>query len=180
MGWTHNILQYEFFHVGGQSLEAVLADCAERSAEHLLLALAGDDTGSGIKTVIRLYDVDGFVTELAQFVQGLEQEREAYYLAPPKGLIAGWYTAWRLRKIRQQIEGSRIIISDYVVMRITQSFKGDWNIARETRRHKFRLARRTEYPEILEAAKRAKQYWLFIFMPNDLIAEKNEGVVYLM
>ena len=180
MSKEYNILQFEFFHASGETLEAVLADCAERSAEHLPLALAGDDTGSGIKTVIRLYDVNGLVTQLAAFVHQLERKRDAYYLDQPKGVIASWYRAWQLRRMQQQINSGRLMLGDFLITYLTKSFKKDWNVARETWRHEFRLANRTEYPEIVAAAKRAKRYWLFIFRPNDLLAAKNESVVYLM
>lgn len=180
MNRPYNVLQYEFFHVGGKSLEAVLAECAQRLIEHLPLAQAGDDTGSGIKTVVRMYDVDGRVTRVTQRIRALEQKRDAYYLAPSKGFIAGWYTKWQLQKIYREIANGRTLIVNYCISHLTRSFQGDWNIARETWRYDFRQAKRAEYLDLLQAAKKHRGFWLFIFKPNDLLAVSNEGVVSLI
>ncbi len=176
----HNILQYEFFHVGGHSLGAILSERRARSAEHLPLALSGDDTGSGIKTVVRLYDVDGHVTRAVTRIVELEQKRDEYYVAPSKGYLIDWYRKWQLNKIRREIKQTRSVLVGCFVTYLERAFKDGWDIAREIGGFQFRLARRDEYPDLLQASKRSKGLWLFIFEPNDLLAVTNKSVVSLL
>lgn len=178
-----NILQYEFFHVGGRnasSLEEVMAECAERTVDSLPIAMAGDDTGPGIKTVVRIYDMDGQVTRWAQQVKELEAQREVHFNAPRSNLITNWYARWQIGRLNRQMDRGRELMVRYFTAYIGTSFKGEWNVARETWNHAFRPARREEYIELHQAAIMAKSLWLFIFEPNDLLADRNEGIVSVM
>lgn len=179
----HNILQYEFFHVGGRnlsSLEEVTAECIERTADNLLIATAGDDTGPGIKTVVRIYDMDGRVTRWAKQMKELEEQREVHLNAPRRNPITNWYTRWQIGRLNRQMDRGRELMVGYFTEYIGTSFKDEWNVAREIWNHAFRPARREEYIELRQAAITARSLWLFVFEPNDLLADKNESIVSVM
>lgn len=182
MNTRANLLQYEFFHVGGEgvTLEKVLAEATERTADNLALAVAGDDTGPGIKTVLRIYDTGGQVTHWAKLIQDLEAKREVHFNAPRSKSISNWYARWQIDRINKRIEQCKRLIVNYCIEHLDKSFKGEWRVARETWDHDFRPARRSEYTDLQLAASVAKSFWLFVFEPNDLLAKKNQEVVYVM
>ena len=183
MNKSHNVLQYEFFHVGGKdakSLDEVMAECFERTADNLPMAMAGDDTGPGIKTVGRIYDMDGRVTHWANQVKDLEAQREVHFNAPRSNPITNWYARWQIGRLNRRMDKVKKLMVDYFTTYIGLSFNGEWNVARETWNHAFRPARREEYIELRQAAIMAKNLWLFIFEPNDLLADRNQGIVHIM
>lgn len=180
MDRKYNVLQYEFFHVGGKgigSLEDVMAECYERTVDNLPLAMAGDDTGPGIKTVVRIYDVDGRVTRWAQQVKDLEAQREIHFNGRRSNPFATWYTSWQIVRLNRRMDRVRQLIVGYFTEYIDKSFTGELDVARETYGHAFRLARREEYVDLRQAAIMARGLWLFIFKPNDLLADENISVV---
>lgn len=130
-----NVLQYEFFHVGGKnvgSLEEVMAECTERTADNLSIAAAGDDTGPGIKTVLRVYDINGRVTHWAEQIKDLEAKREVHFKAPRNNPISDWYAMWQIGCINRRIEKRKRLIVGYCIEYLGKSFKGEWRVARET------------------------------------------------
>ena len=161
----YNVLQYEFFHVGGNSagsLEDVMSECYKRTVANLPLVTAGDDTGSGIKTVVRIYDMDGRVTRWAQQVKELVAEREIHFNAPRSNVFTNWYARWQITKLNRRMERARELMVGYFTEYIGKSFNGEWNVAKETWGHAFRPARREEYIELHQSAVMAKNLWLFI------------------
>ena len=183
MDKQYNVLQYEFFHVGGKdagSLEDVMAECFERAADNLPMAIAGDDIGPGIKTVVRIYDMDGRVTHWAHQVKNLKAQREIHYNAPRSNLFTNWYARWQIGQLNRRMDKARELMVSYFTEYIGKSFNCEWNVAKETWDNAFRLARREEYIELRQSAVAAKYLWLFIFEPNDLLADKNTGVVSVM
>ncbi len=77
-----NVLQFEFFHVGGpeiNTVEEVFTQCAERTADSLEMVLSGHETRTGITTVIRIYDTEGKVTIWAKKIEELKNRNEYLY-----------------------------------------------------------------------------------------------------
>lgn len=73
---TANMVQAEFFHVGGEnagSLDALFEECGERVADGLELVLQGREARSGIKTVVRFFDVGSALTALALQAEALKK-----------------------------------------------------------------------------------------------------------
>lgn len=179
----HNILQYEFFHIGGKtvsSFDEVLKECSERTAENLLLAMAGDDTGPGIKTVVRIYDADGQVTRLTQRVNELEALNEKYCNAPRSNPFSNWYARWQIERLNRHMDNVKKSIVDYFIGYIGKSFNDERSVAKETWNNAFRPLRRDEYIELHHVAISTKNLWLFVFEPNDLLADENKLVTSIM
>lgn len=174
------VLQYEFFHVGGNNVGSfldIVEECLERISDNIEIVLTGTSTGSEIKTVVRIYDLEGEVTIWAKQVIDLEAQREIHIYAPRKNPITDWYAKWQIARIDRQIDSLKELILSYFIRYIDMSFKQDWNVSREIWDHTFCPARRDEYIELHEAATMSKGFWLFIFEPNDLLAGKNKKIV---
>ncbi len=182
MGPTQNILQYELFHVGSEdgSLGALMAECFDRVADNLPLAMAGSDLGPGIKTVVRLYDTDEQVTILVHEINALKARVEHYCNAPRSNAFTNAYARWQIRRTYKKIDALKFRVMEYYLAYIVKARRGACNVARETWRHTFRPAEINELYDLMRAAAATKSFWLFIFEPNELLADVNKGVVDLM
>lgn len=173
----HNILQFEIFHIGGKgvrSLDEVVAEGINLARENLPLAMAGSDYGTGIKTIVRIYDTSGRVTHLAKQLENLYTKRKAHYNATRSNLITNWYAVWQINRLNRQISSVCKEVTKSFVRYIDTAFKDGWEVARENIDHSFRPAVRTEYLELQQAAILAENFMLFIFTPNDLLAGRNK------
>lgn len=177
-----NILQYEFFHVGvgGRSLEAVLAECLERAAESLPTAMAGDDTGPGIKTCVRIYDTDDEVTRLVIELNALKDQYDTCLFFAKDGMFARWRVRRKRARLDHRMQAVKGLIKGYFIAHMGAAFNEEKDIAREIGDHAFRLARREEYDDLRQSAIMAKRFWLFVFANNDLLADENEIVTHMM
>jgi hypothetical protein len=155
---SDNVLQYEFFHVGGKDTGSL------------------DDTGLDIKTVVRIYDTDGQVTLWVKQVKDLKAQREVHCNVRRSNPIINWYARWQIGRLNQRIHSVNKLIVEYFAAYVRVSFGDELPIARETRCYTFRLARRDEYTELLHAWVMAKSLRVFTFRPNDLLAERNQVV----
>jgi hypothetical protein len=182
---AENILQFEFSHVNGEetkTLDNVLMQCLERTIDVLELRLGGGvPIGSGIKTGIRIYDSGEQVTNVACRVKALEAlcEKMVWKEVRPVSLV-GCFNRFRLDRITHKIEISKSSIHEYAAEYLNRALHEPLNIGIEKNDHSFRPARNEEIHELIEAAKRAKSFWLFVFEPNDLLADVNKGIVSLM
>lgn len=180
---TCNVLQFKFFHVGGkgvESIEDVLVECAERVDDYLPLAMAGNDIGPGIKTVVRIYDTDGCLTRLVLRINELEAERESYIKVPRRTFLYNWYVSLQIERIDKKIAQIRNKMVDYFTNYIASYIHDGDKVAREVDSHRFRPARGEEYMDLYLTAGTAKHFWLIVFEPNDLLADKNKIIVSVM
>lgn len=179
-----NIVQAEFFHVVVQStlsLREVLEEAAERVADNLLLAQAGIETTTGIKTVVRFHDEGHLLTDVVKKVERLNEACLAGL--NQLSLSSGWrryYLDWRLWTLSRQKwalekKARRIAVriclvalnsgTSFVVERMDRSFTA---VAPEERH------------DIRERVQGGKHLWLFIFTPSNLLSDANEGVASMM
>lgn len=177
-----NVLQYEFFHLEGETLEEILENHWKRTGDSLDLVLAGSDIGSRSKTVIRIYDTQGKVTAWVQEYKSLRHD-----LTEPHN-VSAQVPIWRWRERRQakqlhtrqkagwsRKEVLHELISTYCTQYIESLLRGNGNgIARERLDSTFRHVQRNELLELAQATKVATRLWVFVFEPNDLLADTNE------
>lgn len=178
-----NVLQYEFLHVGGEGVKTLrqLQDqCVERMQESLPLALAGDDTGPGIKTVVRIYDTGGCVTSLSHEFNALKAEYHESAFTSHTNPISRWNARRTQTRLRNRMQECQENITQCYLENLDTLFRGDWLIARGLWDKSFRLANRDEFVELQHAAVLAKDTWLFVFEPNDLLADTNEIITSVM
>lgn len=180
-----NIVQAEFFHVGGEdvrSFNKLFNQMRERILDGLELTLAaGKEASSGIKTCVRFYDLDGTVTPRVQNTQRLE---EAYtetleILGESKpGSFHRWWFGGRLRRLHTKKELAKAQATTCVVRAFFYALKMKGPVAVERNDHSFRPMHGNEAHELAEAAANSKGVWLFVFRPNDLLSDTNTSVAH--
>lgn len=163
-----NVVQAEFFHTPRNgSVEDIEAELEERARD-----------GVPIKTVVRFYDVYGVLTEYAVRFDRIQKER-AFALrdtAPRYGIVG------LFRKMKRWLSPPAVsdMEKDVVTMAALSlgiAIKHTGSVAVENRDHSFRVAQPNELHELQEAARAATGVRLFIFQPNDLLADTNKAVV---
>jgi hypothetical protein len=178
-----NIVQAEFCHVDARnapSLRALLAECMERLVEGLDLTLSGKEHRSGIKTVVRFYDETGALTALTQQAKKVAADHEELVLG---SYSAGWLQRKLLNRRHRKLVEQKISlrkdcrVATYQYLR--EAIQTSKEIAIEKSNHRFRMARREELHELYESVASTNSMWLFIFRPNDLLADQNTLVTNL-
>jgi len=177
---TQPILQYEFFLVNGP-LTDIAVESQNRLDDNLLLILSGEKPGFGIKCTIRAYDHDHMVTQWAQELSELKKERDDLLNSfNKKNLIQKWLLHKRLDQIKVKSHDLEEFIRLYALDYIDRAFNRSVNIALENLDRSFSTIPRDDLHELKEAVSSARMYWLFVFKPNKLLADKNEIMVSLM
>jgi hypothetical protein len=179
-----NIVQAEFFHVGGgdtPSLEALFDECRERVKEGLELVLQGVESRPRIKTVVRFFDESGKLTRHALKAERLHkkdrQTLQAFIHA--KGLRRWWLNRQSRRLAGQSLalkKEARLLAAEQLRFAIRKSRE----VAIERSDHSFRHARKDEVHELAESAQNSTGVWLFVFRPNHLLSDTNTSVACAM
>jgi hypothetical protein len=185
-----NVVQAEFFHVGGDtnaSLEDVMAECWSRAGDGLRDILAGADPktiGTGIKTCVRFYDADWSMTNFVKHAQEID---EHLALLPIISESRGFRRMLLRRKFKfliheiTSIEPRKLALA---IKELGESLKKIQPVAIERvdkeGNRLFRPLRKDENHELLEAVRSSKHVWLFLFKHNDLLAETNVGAGHSM
>lgn len=179
-----NIAQVEFFHVGGRhttSLDALFDESGERIADGLEFVLQEGEAKSGIKTVVRFYDESGALTRIARKAAELSSKNRALLNDFVK---AGSLRRWWLDLQSCRLAGQSIALKEQVKLLAAEQLRkaviASRDVAVERSDHAFRPMRREEAHELIVAAEKAKGVWLFVFKPNDLLADKNTAVAHVM
>lgn len=182
-----NIVQAEFFHVGGDPdmpFASFMADMQERIQDGFNDLRAGMDVAeirTGIKTSVRFYDYDGSITQAAAREQAAQVElsQTLLKLGEAKSLIRRYLLYRRLERLSRDVSPTnrkshlRSIASSAALLR--QKFP----VAIETWDHHFRPVRANEAHEVSEAIARSRNSWIFCFAHNaDLFADENKVIAH--
>ncbi len=177
MPTSRNIAQAEFSHVGGNanaSLESVIAECQERIADGVEMALNGRSARSGIKTTVRFLDRSGGLTKLAKRSEALKRKRAAlHYRFPKLTGIRRSCANIRSRHLEGKARRLRAEVHSVSIRELLSALMIGQTVAVEQPDRTFRLVRRDETYELMEAVARSQTAWLFVFAPNDLFADEN-------
>ncbi len=169
---TANIIQAEFFHgdYDAADLNGFFYSLSDRLADSV-----------PIKTVVRFYDTDSAVTALTQSYEKASSLKEGALEKEffSRGLRRRY---WRfVRRWRfYQLERCRRALYAKITLCLWQANKDRLVLATETQDHHFRKVRDDERHELVESVRAAKQFWVFVFKPNNLFADENEVVVRAM
>ena len=175
----HHILQYEFFHVGGDNvtdLAELMRECAKRAGENLPLAMAGENIGSGIKTAIRVYDFDD--GRMVRLVRAYEKADEAWWKGIGElrlGLLSRLFDIWRLHWFAYKKKRHQTKLRNYAIWYLQHSKQMNFPVAVEKADRSFRPMKDGERHELLESVKSTESFWLFAFKPNEILADENES-----
>ena len=173
MRTTGNIVQVEFFHVGGTT--ATLDDFLQEALDRL-------STCSPLKTVLRFEDVDGSLTTHAiEFTQHQWQlrawEKTILRMKP------GWcfrFNEWRYRRSMRVFHRHREYFTSLCANAAIAAFKSKRMVAVEYLDHRFRATKHNEHYELMERVRKAESAWVFIFKPNELCSDQHQGVATVM
>ena len=163
-----NIIQAEFFQVGGgkkqETLRDLIAECIDRRS-----------AGSPIKTVVRFYDDDrGSITRNVALYKELDVLHEELVR---RTLASRGFWRWLFDISARQVARTRgrakKVHMHLVLKRLWEIERDPQSIAVEERDHHFRYVRWDEKHELLEAAGKGTSLWLFVFEPNHLLADSN-------
>ena len=178
-----NIVQAEFFHVGGEninSLEELRDEVFGRVADNLPLAMEGIEVSSGVKIVVRFYDDDGTITALVQEAACMRKSHDLLFEAFPS---AGWFRRRWIDRRTSQLAAKILEAKDEALAlathQLTFAVQASRPIGVERADYSFRPMKAEEARELCEKAVVAKGVWLFIFEPNDLLADSNKMVASL-
>lgn len=173
MNNKQNILQYELYHVGNN-----LEDCLERIYDGIEMALVGDESRRGIKTVIRIYDTDNKVTNLISRIENLESKKNLVQEKSKKRFIQSWLARHQLKSLSENIETLSFDVSSYSVEYLKRSLRyKNSPVGIEKFDFSFRFAQRNEVLELIESVQKAKKTILYIFESNELLSDKNKRIV---
>jgi hypothetical protein len=178
---AYNIVQAEFFLVGvksAKSMRALSVQMKERLLDGLELTLAtGTEVKSSIKAGVRFYDTDGSLTKKVAHIQAWE---DAYTAALERlgnsstSRFGRWWLGRRLRRLGSKKEPEKDRLVAYAAQAVIQALADKRLVGIERNDHSYRLIHRNEAYELAESVNRAESAWVFIFKPNDLLADKNE------
>lgn len=168
----NNVVQLEFLHVGvgGQGhLIDLKAELKER-----------EETGSPVKTVVRLYDEARYVE---RFIRKWRAHRLRLHLIKHRlSQTKGWrqllikFQYLRLVKrysssqeIEERLSFAQIFFDEQIIYQ--------WeDVSIEMEDHHFRSVRDDEVYDLRVSVSRAKGVWMFVFAPNDLCSDTNKLV----
>ncbi len=179
-----NIVQAEFFHVGGNnvdSLEELGNEIFGRVQDGLPLAMEGIEVPPPLKTVVRFYDDDGAVTAFVKEAARLRENHDLLFEAFPS---AGWFRRWWIDRQTAQLAGKIVDAKGEALILAIRQFaaavQASKPIGVECLDHSFRPMKPEESHELVEKVEAAKSLWLFVFQPNDLLADSNKSIARLM
>lgn len=181
-----NIVQVEFFHVGGKdtSLSEFSAECDERMAdimEDIFSGVKVSRAQSSLKTCVRFYDVDGSISKFVKHAQDIDTRYNDTIMAlsPEKG----WRQVWQHIKFqwvahqKHQIKKQKAALA---FKGFARTVKTKSPISVEDWEHRYIPMPADEVHELLEAARGARDVWMFLFAHNELFADQNELIASAM
>lgn len=171
-----NIAQIELFHVGGQKTFGELSrEILARVHEDLS---AGDfDRPTSIKTCFRIYDWSGDMTRYAldlESMPSLVDDYEAYTSAPTR--LGRWLASRRERRNSRRRANLKQMMTADAGRLVREAIDASDSVAIEVAEHRYRMMRRDEATEMRSRATHYSHAWLFVFEPNELLADRNEIV----
>lgn len=178
---TLNIVQAEFFHVDGETLDDIFRECARRIEDALPLWSRGINVSPGIKTTVRFFDVTGRITAWALRADQLEAR---FALLAQKAEHATGIWQWFLfRRSGSAFKKSLALrkkVKKLVAIQCCKALQSREPVVIETGSLALRPVRGDEVYELVLAIQKTKNAWIFIFKPNDLAASTNEPVTDVM
>jgi hypothetical protein len=158
----HAIAQLELFFVNPkpETLEALQADIALMQA-----------TGKPLKRAFRFFDERNRIAPLAQRFQAFKAKES--HLLTKKDLKHFDAVASQRREVRRQLD--RVLKAEFV-----WSIRNAKDIAIEIPDRFFEYVTAERRDKLLTYLNGATGWWLFMFAPNDLLADRNKSLASVM
>ena len=166
---TRNIVQAEFFHVGGKGVKTLEALDAE------ILGRVAD--GAPIKTTVRFFDEGGFITDFVLNLASIEEHESSLVAAVSR--TRGWKKSFLGRRHHRLVRRTldlKARRARLAALQLRTAIETSRKVAVELPDRSFRPVAPDERHDLLEAAERATDAWIFVFKPNDLLADCHEDV----
>ncbi len=161
-----NLVQIAFFHLHyqGKSVEAITREADERARD-----------GSSIKTIIRINDVDGHLTEAVRRLSKQTAVSETVFaqVEASRWRVVRMIRIFKAERANAEVSRLEAETKRLAVEKLEQAFLLSRDVAVE-RYNEFRLVREDEMHELLESARAATCAWFFVFAPNNLFSQSNE------
>jgi hypothetical protein len=164
-----NIVQLEFFLHRARDIAGIYAE-----------ALARAKDGARIKLAVRIVDADGEIAAQAMEAVAGKDAFEDYIQYEYRELRAAWFwRRWRMARRRRMLgrkcAQARARLVGTALDKLGHAAHDGGSIAvEEDACAPLRLARDDELHELLEAARRSRDAWVFVFEPNDILADSNK------
>jgi hypothetical protein len=166
-----NLVQVEFFNVDVSdygSIEELRAELGEYIA-----------CGADIKTKVRFFDDDGTLTRIAERAEVLRAAIDHYYEEKERTGRIRRFSYW---KYKWNFAARRTILKDIPILgaeALRRAVEQKRAVAIERNNYSFTPMAGNEALELVRYTRQAKQAWLFVFKPNDLLSEKNELIAHV-
>ncbi|TSC69557.1 MAG: hypothetical protein G01um101456_116 [Parcubacteria group bacterium Gr01-1014_56] len=168
---NRNIVQTEFFHVGGGrvTLDEVFEEIGTRLIDQ-----------SPIKTTVRFYDPDGSLTNLVSKLEQAEKHRRALEKAffEAKSWWRRKLLDYRARRLVGKVMAMKRKVIRLAIKKLHTVVGHADQVALELHDHRFRHMQPNEAHELLESISNVSNMWIFVFKPNDLLADKHSAVAH--
>lgn len=171
-----NIAQAEFFHyaqVKRPPLPAYLQECADWIADGLALAQSDSTAPAHIKTVVRIFDQGGALTQLAERAGAVREYQERLNNELKRGSNREMLLNIQIRRLAKQAFSIRQAALQCAARALRDVVNGKQNFAVGERDHFFRCARDEDRHELLEAVKKSTRLRLFVFEGGSLLSDMN-------
>lgn len=163
-----NIVQLEFNLVEFEGIDHIMAEVASRAKENMRT-----------KLVVRIFDNRGMLTGYVQALQEIERRLDFFYEWLPADFPEWpfwkrWPVSWnRGRLLDKKLKGRNELLV-LCLEALKETIKREEAIGVEDYPGApFRLVRHNELHELLERARYAKSVCVFVFKPNELLADRN-------
>ncbi len=173
---TANIAQIELFHIGmHRTLEQLSQDIRARVLDDFE---AGDfDRPNLLKTCFRIYDWNNVMTRYVRDLDAMPDAIDDYSAIESAKSWLARRLAYRAQRRNAKRRGNlkRMMTVDGGRL-VRDAIRAEDDVAIEVANHRYRLMRPDEAAEMLSRATHYTSAWLFVFAPNELLADKNERV----
>ncbi len=163
-------------------VEFILVDIpAKTGIESDIQTLALELAGRLPKLVVRFFDERGLVTKLVQDYEATQSAYGVTIIELGKMSFGGRFAVSEQRdvaRLSRKMDALRGQARSLTVGMLSSVTKGSRRIAIEDSPDRpLRMAVEAEFDHLVTTAKKAKDVFIFVFKPNDLLSEKNEAVV---
>lgn len=175
---NHHVVQAEFFH--GNTDEG---DYLDHALDHAWMRLLGAGLnaasgtpdlgpGSGIKTCVRFYDRTGDVSRLVRHAHRMREKHKGVMqkLASSRG-IGRFILLRREKRLRAAQGHAEKLAFKFAFKEFERSAHFRRPLALETVGHRYRSLSPDEARSFSRSLRHARSMWLFLFKPNDLLAD---------
>ena len=164
-----NIAQIELFLYKPENIESIFQEAARRAKD-----------GARLKLVVRIADTDAEIYAQVVKAKAIREKFKDYLMryrheADYASNVRRWWMARRRKKLVREKMDADAHLLDAALSGLERAVRCQDDIALEPHpQAPLRLVRPDERYELLETARRAYGVWVWIFEPNEILADSNK------